>query len=168
MFIKIILNYLIGYVSIVVEGYYIERFINICKSKNIYFWNMKREKASILHANVGIKEFKELKAIAKKLKCHLKIERKRGLPFIFNKYKKRKIFFALLLLVMILLTSLSNYVWNVEITGTQKISKEEILIQLEDAGLKVGTSKNKIDIKNIINEIRLNRDVIYWILINVE
>lgn len=168
MFIKIILNYLIGYVSIVVEGYYIERFINICKSKNIYFWNMKREKASILHANVGIKEFKELKAIAKKLKCHLKIERKRGLPFIFNKYKKRKIFFALLLLVMVLLTSLSNYVWNVEITGLQKISNEEILIQLEDAGLKVGTSKNKIDIKNIINDIRLKRDDIAWIGINIE
>ena len=143
MFVKIILNYLIGYVSIVVEGYYIERFINICKSKNIFFWNMKREKASILHANVGIKEFKHLKSIAKKLSCHIKIERKRGLPFIFNKYKKRKIFFALLLLVVVLLITCSNYIWNVEITGLQKIPYEELSKQIVEAGLKVGAHKKQ-------------------------
>ena len=29
MFIKILLNYILGYVRITVEGYYIERFINL-------------------------------------------------------------------------------------------------------------------------------------------
>ncbi len=167
MFVKIFFNYIIGYVSIVVEGYYIERFINICKSKNIFFWNMKREKSSLLYANVGIKEFKQLKSIAKKLKCNIKIKRKRGLPFIFNKYKKRKIFVVLLLLVVVLLTTCSNYVWNVEITGLENISYEEISDQLEEAGLAVGISKNKIDVKKITNDIRLKRDDIAWIGINI-
>ena len=44
MFIKIILSYLLGYLKISVEGYYIERFINICKNKNITIWNLKRNK----------------------------------------------------------------------------------------------------------------------------
>lgn len=167
MFVRIILNYILGYVSIVVEGYYIERFINICKSKNIFFWNMKREKASILHANVGIKEFKQLKSIAKKLKCHVEIERKRGLPFIFNRYKKRKIFLCLLVFVVILLIGCSNFVWNVEITGLEKIPYEEISMQLEENGLKQGMSKNKIDTKKIINEIRLKRNDIAWIGISI-
>ena len=34
MFIKIMLSYVLGYLKLSVEGYYIERFINICK-KNI-------------------------------------------------------------------------------------------------------------------------------------
>lgn len=167
MFVKIFLNYIMGYVSIVVEGYYIERFVNICKSKNIFFWNMKREKASVLHANVGIKEFKQLKVIAKKLKCRIKIERKKGLPFIFNKYKKRKVFFLLLIMVVILLGVCSSYVWNVEVTGVEKISYEEIYSDLEESGLKIGANKRKVDTKRIINNIRLKRNDIAWIGINI-
>ena len=167
MFVRIILNYIMGYVTIKVEGYYIERFINICKSKNIFFWNMKREKASILYANVGIQEFKRIKSIAKKVSCHVQIERKRGLPFIFNKYKKRKIFFILLFLVFLLLMICSNFIWNIEITGLEKIPYEEMYTELETNGLQVGKPKGKVDTKQIINEIRLKRNDIAWIGISI-
>ena len=91
MFIKILLSYLIGYITITVEGYYIERFINICRNKKIPIWNLRREKNVRLTLNIGINDFKEITRIGKKTKCKVKIVRKRGLPFIFNKYKKRKI-----------------------------------------------------------------------------
>ena len=42
MFLKILFSYLLGYLKISVEGYYIERFINICKTNNITIWNLKR------------------------------------------------------------------------------------------------------------------------------
>ena len=167
MFIKILLNYITGYINIVVEGYYIERFINICKSKSIFFWNMKREKSSILRANVGIKEFKKIREIARKLQCHVRIERKKGLPFIFNKYKKRKIFLILLILVICLLVICSNYVWNIEVNGLNKISEQELIEQLEQCGLKVGTAKYKINTKQIISDIRLIRNDIAWIGITI-
>ena len=167
MFIKILLNYITGYINIVVEGYYIERFINICKSKSIFFWNMKREKASILHANVGIQEFKKIRVIARKLQCHVKIERKKGLPFIFDKYKKRKTFLLLLLLVICSLIVCSQYVWNIEITGLNKISEQELNEQLKQCGLEIGTAKYKIDTKQIISDIRLIRDDIAWIGISM-
>ena len=35
MFIKILLSYLIGYLVIEIEGYYIERYINICRNQGI-------------------------------------------------------------------------------------------------------------------------------------
>lgn len=168
MFGKIILNYIIGYVSIKVEGYYIERFINICMSKKIFFWNMKREKSSILYANIGIEEFKKIKKIAQKVNCRVHIERKKGLPFIFNKYKKRKIFLLLLITVIIALLVCSNFIWNIEITGIEKIKYEEIYKQLEDNGLKIGSIKNKIDTKKIIGDIRLQRNDIAWIGINID
>ena len=44
MLIKILLKYILGYVRIAVEGYYIERFINICTTNKILIWNIKREK----------------------------------------------------------------------------------------------------------------------------
>ena len=127
MFFKILFNYILGYVNIKIEGFYIERFINICKSKGILLWNMKREKSSILYANIGINDFKILKNIAKTSSCNIKLTKKMGLPFIFNKYKKRKIFFILLIFVLLVLLISSNYIWNIEIIGDNKIDKNEII-----------------------------------------
>ena len=52
MFIKILLNYILGYVRITVEGYYIERFINICRNNKIIIWNLKRNKSVQLNLNI--------------------------------------------------------------------------------------------------------------------
>ena len=85
MLIKIIFNYIIGYIRISVEGYYIERFINICRNNKITIWNLKRDKNVKLELNIGIRDLKKVAKIAKQTKCKLKITRKRGLPFVFNK-----------------------------------------------------------------------------------
>lgn len=69
MYLKILLNYILGYVNIKVEGFFIERFINICISKKILLWNIKRKKSTIMYANIGINDYKKLKPIAKKQKA---------------------------------------------------------------------------------------------------
>ena len=155
MYFKIIFYYIVGYVNIFVEGYFIEKFINICNKQKILLWNLKRDKTTIIYANVGIRDFKKLKAICKKTKCKIKIEGKKGLPFIFNKYKKRKIFAVGLAIVIISVIALSKFVWNVEIVGNEKINVEEIMIIANENGLKVGELKNKIDTKKIINKLKL-------------
>ena len=99
MIFKILLNYICGYLNISIEGYYIDKFINICISKRIFLWNMKREKSTYLTANISIKDFKRLKSIIKKTRCRIKINKKRGIPFFINKYKKRKIFLISFLLI---------------------------------------------------------------------
>ena len=90
MLIKILLRYIFGYIRVTVEGYYIERFINICTTNKILIWNLKREKGVKLHLNIGIQDFYRAIEISKKVKCRMKIEKKRGIPFIINKYRKRK------------------------------------------------------------------------------
>ena len=136
--------------------------MNICISKKILLWNIKREKSTYLYANVGIKNFKRLKEIARTTKCKISIQEKKGLPFILNKHKKRKVFLILLIASFITLFTLSNFIWNIEITGIENISKQEIEEILQQNGLTIGTLKNKIDTQKIINTIRLNRDDIAW------
>ena len=92
MFIKILFSYLRGYLRIEVTGYYIERFINLCNSNHILTWNVKKGKSANVLMNVELKKLKEVIKLAKKVKCKVKIKRKRGLPFILNRYKKRKVF----------------------------------------------------------------------------
>lgn len=168
MFVQPILNYFTGYVKIKVEGLFLERFINICVSKKILLMDIKREKSTIMYANVGIADYKKLKQVARKTKSKIKIQRKKGLPFTIKKYRKRKIFGILFVVILALLIVSSNYIWNIEISGNVKITNQEILQSLEGSGLKVGLSKNDIDINAVISKIRLDREDIAWIGITVK
>ena len=168
MTIRVLLKYILGYVRITVEGYYIERFINICTTSKILIWNLKREKGIKLYLNIGIQDYYKAIKIAKKLKCKVKIEKKRGLPFILNRYKKRKIFVISLFVILIALYTSSNYVWNIEIRVEDNMQLDNILEDVKMAGLETGMKKDKINVEETTNKIRLSRDDISWIGIELK
>lgn len=167
MYFKILMAYLLGYVTIEVEGYYIERFMNICNNQKIFLWNIKRPKTAIMRVNISIQDFKKIKPIAKKTKCKIKIDNKKGVPFFFHRYQKRKIFFIFFLLVIIGTVTLSNFIWNIEITGTDKIDPQEIKQLLEENDFKLGKMKATINTKQVIDQIRLQRADIAWVGIEI-
>ena len=162
MYIKLLLTLLLGYVRVEVEGYYVERFINICTNRKILIWNLKREKGVKLYLNIGIKDFKELSTIARKTKCKVKILKKRGIPFLLNKYKKRKIF------AIFLISISSKYIWNIDIIVEENQDVPNIMEDLKSAGLVKGKLKSEINTEKIINEVRLKRNDIAWIGIDME
>ena len=168
MLIKILFGYILGYVTITIEGYYIERFINICKNRKIAIWNLKRNGEISLTFRSGVKDFKGICNIAKKVKCKVKIKNKRGLPFLLHKYKKRKIFVILLILIVVLIVLSSNFVWNVDIVEEKGNELENIEKDIEEAGLKVGELKSNINTKEIINKIRLERNDVAWMGIELK
>ena len=168
MLIKIIFNYMVGYIRISVEGYYIERFINICRNNKITIWNLKRNKNVKIELNIGIRDLKKVAKIAKQTKCKLKITRKRGLPFVFNKYKKRKLFFVFLILLISILAIASNFIWNIEIIEENNGKMENIYQDVSESGLEIGKLKSKINTKDIINKTRLKRNDIAWMGIEIK
>lgn len=168
MFIKIIFNYIIGYIRISIEGYYIERFINICGNEKITIWNLKRNKNVKLELNIGIKDLKKVAKIAKQTKCKMKIIKKKGLPFLFNRYRKRKLFFVFLLVIIISLGISSNFVWNIQIVEEDKESIENLYQDVVESGLEIGKMKSKINTKDIINKVRLKRNDIAWMGIELK
>lgn len=169
MLLKLIINYILGYLTINVEGYFIERFINMCRNKNILLWNIKRKNSSFIICKIGIKEFKKIRDIAKKTKCKITITSKKGIPFIFEKYKKRKIFLLMMCIIGGLLFVLSQFVWNIEVKITgDTLNEDEIINSLNENGLYIGEKKSSIDIKEIINNVRLKREDISWIGIEIK
>lgn len=169
MLLKLIINYILGYLTINVEGYFIERFINMCRNKNILLWNIKRKNSSFIICKIGIKEFKKIRDIAKKTKCKITITSKKGIPFIFKKYKKRKIFLLMMCIIGGLLFVLSQFVWNIEVKITgDTLNEDEIINSLNENGLYIGEKKSSIDVKEIINNVRLKREDISWIGIEIK
>ena len=100
---KILLYYLLGYVRVEIEGFFIEKFINICTYRNIKLNNVKRLNGCVLEAQVSINDFRKLRDVCKKTKCRLKILDKKGVPFFLYRYRKRKIIILPIVLILILI-----------------------------------------------------------------
>ncbi len=160
--------YLFGVVDITVEGFFIERFMNICRAQNIILWNLKVENGTILKARISKSDFKAIRHVAKKTSCRVSLDRKSGLPFVMKKYKKRKIFAIALLVIAIFCFLITRFIWNIEITGNENISKEEVLSDLAKYGIQEGKLKTNLDLDKIKNEIRMKRDDLAWIGIDME
>ncbi len=168
MHIKILLNYILGYINIQIEGYYIERFINICMKNGIFLWGLDRKTSTIMNAKAGINDYKELLKMAKQNGCRVKIMKKKGVPFLAKRYRKRKEFLILLICMIAIIFACSRFIWNVEIIGNEKIDKGEILEMVNREGLKVGTRKSKVKLEEIVNKIRIERDDLAWVGIEIK
>ena len=168
MFFKILFNYLSGFINITVEGFFVERFINNCINNKIFLWSIKRSNPTMLTANVSIREFKKIRTIAKKTKCKVNINTKKGLPIILHRYRKRKLLLFFLVPIIFIVLITSTYIWNIQIDGLENIEKSEILRELKEEGVDIGKRKASIDSKTVINNIRLKRDDISWMSIDMK
>ena len=168
MVLKIIINYVLGFVNITVEGFFVERFINNCINNKIFLWGIKKKNSTLMTCNVNIRDFKKIRNIARKTKCKVNINSKKGLPVVLHRSRKRKLLLLLLIPIILLILISSTYIWNIEIIGLENISKEVLISQLAEEGVEIGKRKSNIDSKKVINNIRLKRDDISWLSIDMK
>ena len=168
MFLLKVYNYIRGFLTITVEGYFIERFLNICTRRNIYLWNVRRRGTNKMSMNISINGFKKLGTVGYKSKSAVKIVRRRGWPFLIKKYKKRHAFFAGIIVFVAMVILMTSFVWAVEVTGNDTVSKSDIKEALARAGLKTGMPRFQIDVDDIENNIMMERDDLIWVGINIK
>lgn len=168
MILKIIYMFFVGSVTIVVEGFFIERFLNICMSKKIFLQDLKRENNTYIKVKILKSDFREIKHIAKKTKCKVKIEKKSGIPFFINRYRKRKIFAVATIVIAIFIFIITKFIWNVEVVGNEKVSSDEIKKMVAEYGISEGKLKSNINTQKVSNLIRLNRNEFSWVGITIK
>jgi len=160
-------NYLRGYVIIIVDGFFTEKFINICAHRNILLWDVKVQSDRTLTMRMDIKGFRLIRPIARKAKCRVRLLKKTGMPFVLNRYRRRKAFFAGALLFIALIYVLSSFIWNVEITGNKKLETAQLEEMLARNGIKTGILKFGVDTDNVVSKIMLDAEDISWISITI-
>ena len=168
MLFKIFINYLIGYVNVQIEGYYIERFITSSIRSGILLWGIKRKNSNLVLAKVSTYDLEKLKENARNNQCLVTVKSQKGVPYVIKKYSKRKSFAISLLILITINLVLSKFIWNIEVTGNTTISSDDIIKIVNDEGLNKGTLKSKIKTEKIINKIRLSRDDISWVGIDIK
>lgn len=161
-------NYLRGYVIIIVEGYFIEKFINICIHRQILLWDIRVQKEQLVTMKLSIKGFKLLRPIARKTGSRIRIINKIGMPFIFNRYRRRKAFYVGAVIFVALIYVMTSFVWCIEITGNKKLQTSQIESALARNGIKTGMLKYRINTDDAVTGIMFDMKDISWISIIVK
>ncbi len=159
---------MIGIVTIQIEGFFTERFINLCKINNIKIWDIRNIVKGVIRFKMNISDFKKLRKIARKTKCKVKIKEKKGLYFKFHKYRNRKLIFILVFLMICFSILFSTFVWNIDIRGNEYVTNEQIEQALKNSGLYVGRNKLTLNTTEVINNFRIEISDITWIGIELD
>ena len=70
-----------GVVTVQIEGFFTERFINLCRITNVRIWDVRNIVKGIVRFKMKVSDFKKLRPIAKKTKCKVTIKEKDGIYF---------------------------------------------------------------------------------------
>ncbi|NMB34214.1 MAG: sporulation protein YqfD [Clostridium sp.] len=161
-------NYLRGYVIIEVEGYFLEKFVNICTRRQLLLTDIKRRKNSRMTLTMSIKGFKMIRPIAKKTGCRVRILRKKGLPFLVYRYRGRKTFFLGAVVFVVLFYIMTSFVWTVEVIGNKKIETDIIFEKLASLGIKPGVLKYQVDPEGIATRIVMEVDGLSYVSVLIK
>ena len=143
-----------GYVRIRLRGYSPERFLNLCRARNIEIWELKSSGLSY-EMNVSIRDFWKLKPLRKKARAHVEILERHGLPFFLYRNRSRKMFPAGILLCAVFLYVMSLFIWNIHIEGNYSRTTDVILDYLETEQVVHGMRKSQVDCKEIQSMLRI-------------
>lgn len=163
-----ILVFLKGSITIEAEGLFLERFLNICMRRGIFLSDVKRESDQKLSAKISIGGFREIRPIAKKTRTRVRIKAREGMPFLINRYKKRRVAIGGVALFLGILWYLSSHIMGIDIIGNQRLSNAEIENELKSFGLYRGAAVSKIDRRLLQNQMMTRLDDLAWIGINIK
>lgn len=160
-------NKLKGYLRIKILGYSPERFLNLCKHRNIEIWGLEAKKDAY-EMYITVKDFRELKPILRKTRTCIIILERYGVPFFFHKYRKRKVFFMGALLCVFIIFFLSRFIWKIDIRGNLSITDQVILEYLESEKVYHGMKIRAVKCEEIATNIRKQFNDITWVSASLE
>ena len=157
-----LLRYIQGYLKIRVTGYSPERFLNLCKNKKIDVWGLEASQ-NAYDMYIKVSGFRKLKPILRKTQTKVSILERYGLSFFFHHYRKRKLFFIGIFSCLIIIYSMTFFIWNIDLEGNQTITDDVLIEYLESEHIYHGMTKRDVDCEQIVKNIRKTFDEIIWV-----
>ena len=131
------------------------RFATALARYKISIWGNKAENDIVLFS-CSIFNGDEVLSLSNDWNCKIELVKKRGMPFIFAKYRKRYgLIFGLAVGLFIMFIS-QLFVWRVTVSGNIDVSDYEIIQALKDCGVEVGSFIPDIDVRYKSNELLMS------------
>ena len=155
--------FLQGYLILEVCGNDKERFINLCKNREIEIIQIFMINTT-WYCKLRCRDYKKIHSFIKKTGCKCWIKAKIGVPFLLRKLKKRKGLLIGSALFIFIITQCAGRIWHIGVEGGFLHTREQILSVMEqELGIYGGVLGNQVDCFEIEKRLRLDYNEIGWI-----
>ncbi len=154
--------WLMGYVIVKFKGASIECLLNLLIDDGISVWSVERVTTDVIVAQVSVKDFRRLRPLLWKLNIRVSIVGKKGLPFFWQKFRRRQFLIVGLVIFLLILYYLSGFIWFIQLEGNEEVSKEDIFAILKQQGLQAGASKKDFSPKAMETALLTQIDQLSW------
>lgn len=150
------------YVTVIVKSESAERFLNMCRHKNIIFWEIKSNDDGFT-GNITRADFLCLKDICKKTKTTVRISKRHGVRFLLFKYRKHYSFLIGIAAACLVLYFCGLYIWDVSFTGNYKYTSSSLIKYLATLQVHSGMKIKEVDCDGIEASLRNEYSDITWV-----
>ena len=158
-------RWLFGYVKFSYSGGFKEDFINDCYQSGINLKNLCT-RGDILLAETKIKTYKKLHRIAFAHGGTVKITKRKGMPFLLSPLNNRWGLFAGAVFFVFFISFMGSFIWNITVTGNNRVTEVKIVDYLAQNGFSVGTQWASVDKEQLEISIMAYFEDVAWISIN--
>lgn len=141
-------QWLPGYVTVEIEGGFPERMLNELTGGGIAVWRIRRRAESVRFCCLA-GDYRRLRRPAKRAGVRMRVRRKRGLPFFWRRYRRRRGLLVALALYVAILALLSPRIWAIEVVGNTATDADKICAVAEQAGIRLGARTDRIRVKEL-------------------
>ncbi|GLO66613.1 MULTISPECIES: sporulation protein YqfD [Oceanobacillus] len=134
-----------GYVTVRVSGEKPELFFQKCANEGILIWDVKKVSSKACIAKLKLQDIKKLKQLRRRTIYKISFEERKGLPFGFSRFLKKRFLVIGIIGGVLFFLFLSNLLWSVNITGVPKEIEEKIKVQLDSYGIHPGVWLFSVD-----------------------
>ena len=160
-------NFCKGYVIISLYGFNSDKLLDKAIEKGIRIFNIHKESGKYI-LEIQPKEFFYFRKLAKKYKCRVRIIHKDGL-FRMVRSTARNIFYPIgIIAALLFIFFMTQRVWLIDIEGNTTIDDYSILEYCSGNGLYIGCNKNKVDCRQLADNIKINFKSISWVNVSLK
>ncbi len=159
-------NFFLGKVKIKADFENITALLNLCMYYKIPYSDFMTAEDGV-SLSFTAPNYKKVKKEAFEREIKFEIAEKKGLPFIFERYKYRHgIVLGIILAIALVIVS-QRFVWSVDVKGNESLTSAEILSLLKDEGFGIGSYIPTANTDRIENKMLIDTELISWMSINI-
>ncbi len=161
------INVLIGSVSVELSGAKTETVLNKLAERGYALRSVRRTGETTLELRIPENDYEAIHNIALYCQCDLQVVRQSARHELREKLRGRKTLLCSFIVLTLLIMMSSLFVWDIEVTGNEKLTNGELLRALEDCGVSIGSFWLSYSNEDIRNKMQLALPEIAYLAVNV-
>lgn len=163
-----LIQWFCGYISVILRGKQINRFLNLCSRNGIKVWKVTYGLERSVKVHFRLKDFYFLRPFLRKTKTRLRIVKKKGFPFWCHRHPYLKWLPVFCVMVLVGFLYSRTYIWDIAIDGNRAVSEGELIEYLASENIKRGIQGKEINCTDVELKIREKYENIGWVSVYVE